>query len=472
MRLYLKQLLVLFGILLSSYQMFAKASTPEQYGAKGDGVTDDTKAVMTALLENEKVFFNGRYRVKYITIPEGRQLIGKGSASFLYFAIDVSANCTIKNIVFDGEWNTRGLQILGSNVQIKGCSFIHTKGTLEYYGGLTSAIWVGRYQDLEEKIIKYKKVTISDCSFSGCEPYDSISNISNNRTVARYILSYGCNDFRITRCTFKELNGLYDSDAIQLCSYAIKSDEFPFYCYNDNWTSKKHPYLRLYYAPCKTIVDKCIFEQATCKSSIKIMSSGVRIFNNQFVLLNNDDLNPCYSVVRTHFVKDVIIKDNSFLFNGAASTSTIKIGNSRDVVIERNSFTSNNDEEKPPIVFDMSYTQGCEVKKNAIKFESIGNLFTTEYNDNLCIKRNIFEIYHIEDDMFKLITNLSNHYSYPPIDYTEGKFENNRFVVKEWDGGLFDVSNKYDFPMSFVSNKIKKNGTSADIKLYNNGRKQ
>lgn len=464
MKLYLRILLFAVAVCLPSYPLFARTTTPEQYGAVGDGMANDTKAVIAALNNGDIVVFSRVYKVDYIRVPHGRRLISDGSAAILYYAIDVYDDCSIERITFDGGWHTRGMQILGSNVTIDGCRFINTKGTLEYYGGLTSAIWIGRYQDLDAKRIKYNGITIKNCFFSKCEPIDSISKISNNKNVARFILSYGCKGLKISTCTFEGLKGTFDSDAIQLCSYAIKSSCFPFDSYNDSWTSKNTPYLGLYYSNCKTTIEKCTFLQDKSKSSIKIMSSGVNVIKNRFVLLNTDNDNASYSVVRAHFTKDVIIRDNVFVIDGNASESIVKLGNCKNVVVEKNGFTSSAKAKRPPVVFDATYTSGCKFKKNTIKYETIGSLLTLEFNDNLQININTVEAAQVDDGTLKLFSPLTNHYSYPPRIYTKSRIEYNRFVFRNWNGNSFDISNKYDFPLLFKSNKVKRNGVSEKIK--------
>ena len=461
----LLRVLLITGFALTGFVVSARTSTPEQYGAVGDGITDDTESILAALAENESVVLNGTYKVGYLVIPRGRQFVAKDSAVLLYFAVDVMDDCTVKGIVFDGQWHTRGVQILGSNVVINGCSFINTKGTLDYFGGLTSALWVGRYQDLDEKAIKYHKVTVSNCDFSDCEPYDSSTQVSNNTTVARFILSYGCENLKISSCSFSGLKGTYDSDAIQLCSYSIAREDFPFSCINDSWRGSNAPYLGICYAPCRTYVEKCSFEQATSKSSIKIMSSDVRVLRNEFILLNDSLRNPCYSIVRVHFAKDVMIKNNLFTLTESASDSVVKIGNSLDVEVENNIFISKDRENNPPAIFDISYSSHAVVKKNQIQYEKMEGLMVLEYNNNLEIRRNTFYITQIETDVLKLAASLSNHYSYPPPTYTASRFEGNRFNIGRWTGETIDISNKYDFPLSYRFNRIRINEDSVNTQI-------
>ena len=88
--------------------MLAKTATPELYGAIGDGITDDTKAIVAALQVNECVVLCKEYKVGCLIIPKGKRLVGRDSSILHYFAIDVSADCTLENIRFDGGGRTRG----------------------------------------------------------------------------------------------------------------------------------------------------------------------------------------------------------------------------------------------------------------------------------------------------------------------------------------------------------------------------
>ncbi len=55
--------------------------TPQMFGAKGDGVTDDTEAIQAAVNNGKTIFFpKGTYFVsKTITVPSGRKIVGEQS---------------------------------------------------------------------------------------------------------------------------------------------------------------------------------------------------------------------------------------------------------------------------------------------------------------------------------------------------------------------------------------------------------
>lgn len=451
---------LIFTFLLSiSIASLARTSTPEQYGAKGDGMTDDTQAIAAALKENDKLVLQGTYRVEYLNIPEGRELVGNGTARLLYFAVDIAGNCRVRNVTFDGQWNTRGVQLEGSNIKIEGCGFVNTKGTSRHYGGLTSAVWVGRYQDLDEKQIKYHDILIRNCVFDGCEPMDVESRVSSNTTVARFILSYGCDRLTIEKCEFRNMKGTYDADAIQLRAYTIASDEFPFSCSSTKWTGKRPPYPGHYYANCNVMISGCVFEQGESKSSIKIMCSGAVVENNRFVLLNKNGANPSYSIVRAHVVSGAKIRKNTIVVEGGATNSLFKIGNSKDVVIERNRIISReaSGEAVMSDLFEVTYSSDCVIRKNDISVPAVSALLHYEYNDNVLFTRNKVKVTRYDGEGLRVFVQLSNHYSYPPEKETVSIISKNTFEITGWKDGVIETSNKYDFPAVLRDNKFKRN---------------
>ena len=200
---------------------------------------------------------------------KGQRIVGKHSAVIKYHSIALFEGCALKNITLDGQWNTRGVTVLGNNVSITGCKFLRTKNSLSSFGGLTSALWIGRYQDLDNKIIQYNNIRVEYCLFDGCEPYNFNLEESNNSTVARCILSYGCFNLSIIGCVFKNLKGHWDSDYIQLRSFEEENGNPPFFDENSKWRGLSPPFYSTCYSDARTFIKKCIFYQTDCKSSIK-----------------------------------------------------------------------------------------------------------------------------------------------------------------------------------------------------------
>ena len=62
-------------------------ATPQMYGAKGDGITDDAVAIQNCINENRYIFFpNGTYRITTpLEMPEGRTLFGGNQYETMIF---------------------------------------------------------------------------------------------------------------------------------------------------------------------------------------------------------------------------------------------------------------------------------------------------------------------------------------------------------------------------------------------------
>lgn len=70
---------------LRKYLSSREIATPQDYGAYGDGIVDDTVAINTALQENNAVFLPpGTYRTTApVVVPYGRMLFGAGDVSVI-----------------------------------------------------------------------------------------------------------------------------------------------------------------------------------------------------------------------------------------------------------------------------------------------------------------------------------------------------------------------------------------------------
>jgi|GEM_PF-4781225 len=436
---------------------------PENFGAKGDIVTNDTQAFEKAIATGEDVLIEGTYKIDAISLKPYQSLIGKPGCRLLYNHILVAEGCHLKGIVLDGQWNTKGVAVLGSNVLIDGCSFLNTKGTLAYYGGETCSLRIGKYQDLEEKRPLYHDITIKDSSFDGCEPYDKVSNVSVNKTVARSILSYGCKNLQIIGCTFKNLEGYYDADFIQIRSFGLKNENFPFYDINEQWTGQSQPFHSFCYAPARTKIVNCFFYQSDCKSSIKIMASNVVVENNTFIVDNkNEDMT--YSIVRSYVVSNVEISNNKIHLLKGNLDSVFKIGHNEDATFSDNDISARDDFNLLSIA-EMIYSKRCRLIRNVIKVGSLSGLFASEFNRSISICDNSFVLSKSSKDNLRMFVPSSNHYSYPSKIIGKINFNNNQLIIPTTNDVTIDLSNKYDYPIFGGKNKVKTNNKKSKIQI-------
>lgn len=136
--------------------------TPEMYGAKGDGVTDDTTAITNAFNSGMLVFGQGTYKFSSFGDPSdptaelklyGGEYVGsiwcknliaenvkffhsQDNVSNLLVTVRNTDSSIIRNCVFDGDSSTIEdlLGVSGSNIVVDGCTFKDNLGR----GGLAA----------------------------------------------------------------------------------------------------------------------------------------------------------------------------------------------------------------------------------------------------------------------------------------------------------------------------------------------
>lgn len=151
--------------------------TPQQFGAIGDGVNDDTNAIYSALKSGKNVYLgNGVYKVTnaYFTVTSGISVIGDG-AKIIGTLSKTESTC-------DGVFS------IGSDTVIKGIDF-----EVDYTDGISyfiEHIWIRGDS---------KNITIENCKF--------VCNYGDNFIAIR-AYNKGISDIHIKNCYFQNLNAI------------------------------------------------------------------------------------------------------------------------------------------------------------------------------------------------------------------------------------------------------------------------
>lgn len=141
----------------------------KDYGAKGDGETDDTNAFKDSINASIEIGFNtifvpdGSYKIGNLTIPENIAIIGSGSSIILSSlrygnAFNLRGDNTLKNLIFDAKIKQAyNLGIYGDNCIIDKCIFYP-------YG-----VSIGTYATINN-------LKVSNCFFDGSKYVETVTS--------------------------------------------------------------------------------------------------------------------------------------------------------------------------------------------------------------------------------------------------------------------------------------------------------
>lgn len=261
--------------------------------------------------ESTLLFEGGSIYGGSIVLNNGVNIVGKYSTLKLS-KLKCNGNNRLHSIIFDGEWNSYGIQIYGDNVLVSNCEILNIKAPTQIW---TASISVGDWYTKQDKV-SYNHIVISDCRFSGCEPNDLsiVPADTSNQVVARMIMLWGAKDVLIKGNTFDNMYGSVDSDIIMVDQSEVITNSIPFVADTDS-EGNLSPYKGIKYGYSSVTISNNVFLQHGCKSSIKILSSGVSIYGNTFLLSkeqyrgSNEVISP-YAVIRVYYSEDVSISNN------------------------------------------------------------------------------------------------------------------------------------------------------------------
>ncbi len=378
--------LFFLALLLPAY---AGAVTPQQFGAKADGIHDDTKAIQEAINQRGRVIFpEGTYLISSkLIVYSGNYLLGQKNVTikqtkdtFILFNehsqvanAEWDENITIRNIMFDGSLvdakseYTAGLYMCGvRNLKVDNC-------TLKDIGG--DGVYLGR----GGKGRFCENVQINNCVFENCG-----RNVSNPRQSIAVVFA---DNVRIRNCimeTNRKSSAAVDvepNNPDEHCSVSISNCRMigcGISCGGNKSASKT------------IVVDNCYINcSGTENATLAIVKADARIIGN--TIISNGKQNGInivtspYAIVKKNSIRDAAA---GILITDRADTVTVR-GNriencSSGVYIIKSravAVLSNILRVRGKGVYVRMESSMIRVEKNRIKSESGVDILSMESSD-------------------------------------------------------------------------------------------
>lgn len=274
-----KSVLLFFFVFCLSYSVFAcKIASVKDYGAIGNGVVDDTKAIQSALNDNKRVLFpEGKYLItNTLNITSGHRLKGRNcviSSQNTDVAISVyGSNVVLEDLEFDGNYSTiHGIWVRqGSNIVIKN-SVLHC--------------FMGSNEDQANGIVISSKV--SNVSIEGCRIRDIDAPINgiigDLYGSCQGVLIMKVNNCVIKDCEFENIKSEEDGDCVQVFSGRINDNEWDA----STVTIKNCVFYNIWHRGIKLQASKCKVERCTFTAdSTRRPFVAIDVFGNDCHIAN------------------------------------------------------------------------------------------------------------------------------------------------------------------------------------------
>lgn len=300
--------------------------TPEMYGAKGDGITDDSVPMMGAVQSGLPILLSGTYKLTqvmhFVQSVFSDKIGGIKTTTVQFFE---GNNLDIENIIFDGLLSSPYIKCIGNNFNISGCVFKDFSGNESYK--FTRALWLG------DDITVYSGNVINNCIFDGlyCD-YENgtIGGVQGSVRAIQITQS----STQINGCKFQNMNGVEDGDYIHISSKNTQNLEYPY-----------NQHSNLEYDSCPCIITNNTFYCSRNKSAVKITASDVILANNILFVNYVDEENEGYRyVIRGYNCNNINVVNNIIAINNSSISSVFDFAGIKNLIISSNNvrdFSSN-----------------------------------------------------------------------------------------------------------------------------------
>lgn len=264
----------------------------KQFGAKGDGTTNDTDGVVNAIKTQKKIIFtDGNYLINDITL-NNIDIDILGVNAFIKNGQLICNNCNVKleNINFS-DILTKSLYFNSCEVKIKKCSFNNV--TIQEQANLTShsAIY------LSNNI----KAIIENCDFSNIKSYGAI-----------YTYGYGyinVNNSYFNNCDYRAFN-IIENTNYNIPLRGFIKNNYIVNCGANNTTGSAVGCNGIYAKGCNLIIDNNFIKDSR-ENAIEIESDYYNMISNNLI----DGTNVEIDTKSTPSVEGIFIHSNADIIN-------------------------------------------------------------------------------------------------------------------------------------------------------------